>query len=648
MSDWDDLFASAAGVDESQDIVQPSNKRSIAEESIDASSSCSNSVKAKKKKRKLKEINKSRLDIFLDSRLAPIDEQIWKELPSFLDFGPSLCKNVCTQWNEPDDDSDCPESLGMKCTKCNLLPLYHALEVVDKECPVLEVFALVRNIRCCSSIMLDAKCKQQNDFARAASKYTKILARTEFYETLPQGESEILSEKIHSIVNSTRNLKHAFEKWDNSQNKQFQLDGVFDEIVQVIIDCDALYYRIYYLQNCGMLPLLLKEDEEQFIPHPTTYFGSKNLAFSNKSCLQQQLHQVRSNSNHLDDDKWNSFLKDLGLSRSDTTLTSLDPLSFLHRNRMAESAYIFWKSGWTNSDRAEREHMDVVSKCEESYLPQSDSEDAFYQYHTTLAPDVLQKWRDSCRDLLCNLYAYAALMPENLQDVISTLRENGITSVIEMGCGTGYLSKLFNKNGIQCHAFDISPTCNEDFNEYHGQSPSYCDVQKAGPMDLQKIGKSCGNIKDKALLLCYPPPLSNMATETLQEYIKCGGSCIIHIGEFKGLTGDEHFEKKLVKKFHILYRSPTLKWGNDCSEISIWKLFNKKRGEDKAIMIPCCRCKSKEATKRYRYLRSIVYCSKACCSMHWKDRQSASQIFMVPLLEEDSDSFDNPNIFQIL
>ena len=58
MSDWDDLFASAAGVDESQDKAQPSNKRSIAEETLDATSSTSNSVKTKKKKRKMNEQEK--------------------------------------------------------------------------------------------------------------------------------------------------------------------------------------------------------------------------------------------------------------------------------------------------------------------------------------------------------------------------------------------------------------------------------------------------------------------------------------------------------------------------------------------------------------------------------------------------------------
>jgi hypothetical protein len=51
------------------------------------------------------------------------------------------------------------------------------------------------------------------------------------------------------------------------------------------------------------------------------------------------------------------------------------------------------------------------------------------------------EWRDSCRDLMCNLYAYATVGPNVVEQVSMFLKEQNL-NVVEIGAWTGYLSKL--------------------------------------------------------------------------------------------------------------------------------------------------------------------------------------------------------------
>ena len=75
-----------------------------------------------------------------------------------------------------------------------------------------------------------------------------------------------------------------------------------------------------------------------------------------------------------------------------------DVLSYLHRNRTVETTRLFSK--WMKSNRAKDEMLTELNKP---------INDHGLSRHETPAPAILSEWRDSCRDMLCNLYAYATL-----------------------------------------------------------------------------------------------------------------------------------------------------------------------------------------------------------------------------------------------
>ena len=46
---------------------------------------------------------------------------------------------------------------------------------------------------------------------------------------------------------------------------------------------------------------------------------------------------------------------------------------------------------------------------------------------------------------------------------------------------------------------------------------------------------------------------------------------LIHIGEFKGLTGSSPFEHYLLRYFYCTDRWPCLTWGTDAAEVTVWR-----------------------------------------------------------------------------
>jgi hypothetical protein len=146
-----------------------------------------------------------------------------------------------------------------------------------------------------------------------------------------------------------------------------------------------------------------------------------------------------------------------------------------------------------------------------------------------------------------------------------------------------------------------------------------------------------------ALLLCYPPPDSTMAYDAIRNYCRVGGGgsssssnhnaqIVVHIGEFKGLTGNRNFEHYLIQNFVCVRRWSCCIWGCiDASTISIWiqepqrpeqqkRMLHvpvqMERNDDKDIgsrlLLPCSYCRVRESTRRCQWVRSIAYCSEEC------------------------------------
>jgi hypothetical protein len=143
-----------------------------------------------------------------------------------------------------------------------------------------------------------------------------------------------------------------------------------------------------------------------------------------------------------------------------------------------------------------------------------------------------------------------------------------------------------------------------------------------------------------ALLMCYPPPQSTMAYDTLKAFQEAGGKYLIHIGEWRGLTGSNEFEELLLKDFRCVYRVPCSSWGTDASDVTIWE-----RGSGKAsLLLPCISCGESEATRRSRLLRHAVYCNRKCYQQH-DGFKGLCRLAIVPLLDLE---FENELHFQPL
>ncbi len=688
MSDWDDLFSAAAGTTavatddhdtgEAPDLSQGSQmemketrkKRRHNSSSSGDSDSAAAAVGHKhggdgniSKKQKIRSKagravpdNRSPLEQFLDSRTDPINEQLWSEIPAWMSIGESLCKQkVCSQWKQKQArNGGC--SMSAKCQRCKLSLLHHSLSVSSaltrsQAGKMLEAFALVRDIRCCCSCILDEAYGNGNG-AEAQSRYRgytmTILEKSDqlrelgmgFYSTIPTGEANILIAKFNKVSKTARALSEKMKQWfkgkEYTNHNDFKLSGVFEEIVHLIISCDGAYFRMYYLQNCGFVTI---PSEVAFLPHPTTYFGSQNLTWNvaAKDYIAELAESMKKSSSVLiSDDRWNELMKGLGANLSSTN-NELDSLSYLHQNRLSESIFIFHKSGWIDSDVAKEKTMQSLKYSANPV----DDEDAFYLKHETPASLIVKEWRDSCRDLLCNLYAYATLSPDHIKGIKTTLQHASITNVIEMGAGTGYVAHLLREAGLTVSAYDVAPTKptkdqpnNTSSNEYHGSSPPFCNVSSAESKTLKSIIRKRDS-KKTALLLCYPPPRSDMALEAAKAFIKRGGKTIIYIGEFNGLTGSSPFENKLQHWFELKYRASCLHWGTDAAEVTIWSMsdgasasFMDLRSE---ILVPCSQCKQ-SAVSRSRLSRPLAYCSNTCFNTHKYEREVHFAFNMIPMV----------------
>ena len=385
------------------------------------------------------------------------------------------------------------------------------------------------------------------------------LARVCFPSCLGSGELSILEEKKNRLLDIVSEKRMSFE---NS--------------VRLVMACDDLYLRLYYLQVSGALP-----DITNYLPHPTRHFGS----LGDHAVIKNTLRTLCKKYPHVSDR--------YGLGEVD-----YHPLSAIHQQRLLESHCVF--SGSCNAHETLRELNKV-----RGYLPTQ------LEYHNTPAPLLLQEWRDSCRDVLCHLFCYATLASSTLLSLIEKLRELKVKSVMELGAGTGYLAKLLHP--MQVHAFDVDPP-SHSFNDYHGRTRPFVEVRKGTHETV------LDNIHAAALLLCYPPPQSKMANDALQAFMRKGGKTFVHIGEWKGLTGSAEFEALLQQDWTCIYRMPCLTWGTDAADVTIWTRCTSTKP---SILLPCIKCGEFEAMRRCRLIRHAVYCNRNCFEL---DRDDAFRV----------------------
>ena len=470
-------------------------------------------------------------------------------------------------------------------------------------------------------------------------------------------------------------------KTSNSSRKKQLLKLYFEPAIRIIIACDAVYYRCYYLQLTRVLhPLRIRDTPKQhtdcdsycYLPHPQIYFGLDGFTseYYQSYCVAQKFQSSLSKNDattqgsiddrhpllpilqnlclEADEEDWQQSPLQDDESKSYKPNFIDHALEAIHRYRFLETLTLFYDTGWSTSSRTKRLFMESLTSNTDERNFQSNKldvhpESIFYQHHETPAPKILMEWRDSCRDFMCNLYAYATIPTRVVRVIFQILQKSHGSQgskprIVEVGAGTGYVARLFQNAGFQVDASDICPT-SSTANEYHGSTPSFTNIIPSSKQSMFLNGT------DATLLLCYPPPRSSMmARDSLQAYLKAGGKRVVHIGEFKGLTGNAAFEKLLQRHFICIGRWPCLTWGTDASDVSIWESASDSNSQHSAcgssLLLPCSFCGKRESNKRCRLLRSMVYCSEGCCQRGTLQRKEQLRFSM---FETDINALDWSN-----
>lgn len=590
MDEWEELFAKASG---SQDVSSQEPTQQKAERKT------SRKRKHAKDEGPYKEFLESRWEVATN---WPMSSQCLQLGKSF-DF-------KCSRFRAKD---------GFQCSECSKPTYEHTMypSNSNEKTWCLNILCNLWDVRNASkSAALRLVAGSQIDW----TKYDITFQRSQ--QSLKATRNEPL-EPLNSYIDELLLQIESF-----SRKRTSTPYDLFSAAVKQMTLCDKVYYQLYYLQLTKSIPF--GDNYSYFLPHPTEYFAA--ACYDIRALRQAEMTDNTSELNILG---WDSVFP--------AGDSALHPLLAIHWYRRIEGADIF--RGTLSSFSLDNSEIKLWKKPSVLSLARSKPKidyDSKLEQHETLAPALLKEWRDSCRDFLCHLYAYATLNLSSMERIRSFLQEMKCSGITEIGAGTGYLARWLRKNGIKVRAYDIAPNgLGENrpvANEYHGDTPSFervdhCNTEGRNGFTFDK---------DQALLLCYPPPDSLMARNALRSFLSQGGHAVIHVGEWKGLTGTREFENLLLANMKLVDRIACSSWGTDASEISFWE-----RAKSSSLLIPCSACLKKEARKRCRLLRSLNYCSEQCCGAHQPTRDILFSLVMIDSTMVKVD-FENDSIFQSL
>ncbi|CAB9499382.1 expressed unknown protein [Seminavis robusta] len=634
-SGWDDLFAMAEG---SGDTAADSAYQQPADEPVVREKP----RKSRKRRRKEKESKKSTQDrskYYQEAFQGMLQSRIHESAawPDWISLGGSLSSTQeCTKFHASSSHESASDK-GSLCSHCQQSASCHEITSSTKH-PCLQTYCHLRNIRCIAKVAI-----LSNTLTKSLPDTTTAMLQNQ------------LSKLNRAFSSSQSSLIHNSHEVSLLESKKIQLDksaklvmstrkeNPFVDLVRLIIGCDDLYYRLYYLQITNQLTPMaaepntdsIPEDQYLFLPHPSEHHGSLTAAPSVESEACQDLLE-RLNK---DDDE--TLLQHVGFPGSEEA--KQHPLAAIQRYRFLETVVIFYQSGWCHWETTRQQVLRSLNNIKD------DDEE-----HETPAPTILREWRDSCRDFLCHLYAYATLSATSLDTMARFAKEGGI---VEYGAGTGYLATILAKNyNVRVNAFDVCPNSNNNeteksgtHNDYHGLTPCCTKVKQGDVATLAKDLKQYTiNARNVTLLLCYPPPKSSMALDTLKAFVQHGGTSFIHIGEFKGLTGSPEFEQYLHDKLECVQRFPCPSWGTDAAEVTMWTTKKTNDGSKKRPLLPCSFCKKREAVRRCRLLRYLVYCGKKCCKRDAEARGKQLRLHMIDLGPSIRLEFQDDRQFEVL
>ena len=523
---------------------------------------------------------------------------------------------------------------------------------------LLKLFAYQRDIRALSVwIMFDGLERKgtMKVESQIAALCTKKSQKCGDLITLISNDNDLLEEKGDSLVDAAQHWKRCLQS--HEKKEKYSLLSFFESRMKVIIAADELYYRLYYEQllqlmkrpsKISRLVSISKTGESKLvgIPHPHVYFSIPGLAWlAKKSPLNSPLEKVDEQCFY-------------------------DPLALLHHQRTEESLLHFHETGWSSTKDAIGGHWDAVHAHYKTHLLHAKKRNKYtteqwLQFHETPAHPLLVSWRNSIRDFPTHLYGYATLPPNSYKRILQTVRSvsKSEPTFVEMGAGTGYLAHCLQASGATVRPFDVCPLptleaqinpkkngkkSKANFNEYHGHTPSFCDVMQGTPEILTSILPS---IKQAVLVLCFPPPGDLMGQKSVRALLESqSDGIIVHIGEWQGLTGSQGLEDMFREKFHCLDQWSCLHWGTDgAASVTIWKLSSTK---SEPILTHCSNCVVQPATRRCTFARSLAYCGPQCFDEGSKERQNifSNVYFLKTSVELPANplEFTNPIHFQAL
>ncbi|KAL7432640.1 hypothetical protein ACHAXM_007149 [Skeletonema potamos] len=502
--------------------------------------------------------------------------------------------------------------------------------------------------------------KLDTHVGKALARVKKMENKTSMLISI--NDVELLREKVSELVKTTMAYKEAI-KIVCSSNTNAKASGLalIESRLAAVAACDEVYYRCYYA--CFFFASNNQVDLISLIPHPPTYFTCPGLAWDAKDSgaaslgvflgeMEHDAHSSASLAAPLDGATRELLLNSWRLQDRISPaepVTQHNPLLSLWQSRFLESIrhicttnYTFIKSPIALKAALNMKHCD-------------DHSDPLIRHETYGLSPAAETWRGSVRDYPANFYAYAVPTPKALENMLEALDNQG--SIVEAGAGTGYLAALLATHVKKGNAFpyDIAPprqaNAGAASNEYHGQVPTFVDVHQAQSFEeAQSIATRNGS--NASLLLCYPPPASEMASIALSQYIANGGETVMHIGEWQGLTGNKTFESMLHDKFYCEEKDITHlpMWGTDTTYLTIWKKKSFANSEGKQSFSPAIGfCSANQcsnlALRRCRFARCLQYCSTECFRVHAITRRAILALHMIHLSTSNDMDFENVNHF---
>lgn len=143
------------------------------------------------------------------------------------------------------------------------------------------------------------------------------------------------------------------------------------------------------------------------------------------------------------------------------------------------------------------------------------------------------------RERLTSKYAWAIPTEEAVRRITK------LSPICDLGCGTGYWAYLLGQLGAKVVAVDSNPPLG-GANDYHHARKS--TLHHWVPV-VRGSASTFVVPRSHALMLCWPPYSTSMASVALRRY---RGSRLIYIGEgMDGCTGDDAFHRAIAKNWKL-------------------------------------------------------------------------------------------------